>query len=75
MAHTVLQSADKVVDALGGPTAVAKITHKSVQAVSNWKRTGRLAPDTFLVLTVELDSRGYRADPSLWGIRAPEASQ
>lgn len=67
-----LLSADKVVDALGGPTAVAKLTSKSVQAVSNWKRTGRLACDTFLVLSAELEKHGHRAPPSLWGIQEPQ---
>jgi hypothetical protein len=34
-----------------------------------------MAPDTFLVISKELEARGLTAEPSLWGIRKPEIAQ
>lgn len=67
-----LQSASEVIDALGGTAATARLTDRRAQHVSNWRKTGRLPPDTFLVLKTELNERNCRASPELWGIKEPE---
>ncbi len=68
-----LTSASEVIDALGGTTATSRLTgRKGLTPVSNWRVTGRLPADTFLVLKAELQARGYTAPPALWGIVEPE---
>jgi hypothetical protein len=74
MDHAPLQTASEVIDACGGPKAVATLTNSSIQAVCNWRGTGRLAPRTFLVLSAELERRGVSANPSLWGMQQPETA-
>lgn len=69
-----LQSASEVIDALGGTGATARLTGRRYdQAVSNWRTTGRLPPDTFLIISEELKKRGDSASPAIWGIA--EAAQ
>ncbi len=68
-----LTSASEVIDALGGTTATSRITgRKGLTPVYNWRATGRLPADTFLVLQAKLAERGYTAPPALWGIVEPE---
>ena len=67
-----LQTADEVIDALGGTGATARLTGRKAQHVTNWRAAGRLPADTFLILKTELKGRGKTAPPALWGIRQPE---
>lgn len=70
-----MQSAETVEDvikALGGPAALAGITGRTVQAVSNWKSDNRLPSWSYLVLSQHLEAVGWQAPPSLWGIVEPE---
>ncbi|HEX5424878.1 MAG TPA: hypothetical protein VFW94_15125 [Candidatus Acidoferrales bacterium] len=67
-----LQTADEVIDALGGTAATARLTGKNPQHVSNWRAAERLPAETFLILQDELRARDLIAPPSLWGIREPE---
>jgi hypothetical protein len=63
-----LTTADEVIDALGGTFAVTRLLElSSHKAVSNWRTRG-LPARTFLRLSEELDTRGFEASPTLWGI-------
>ena len=64
----LLQNAGAVIDALGGTGATARLIGRTDQAVSNWRRTGRLPPDPFLVITAELKKHEKDATPSIWGM-------
>lgn len=70
MAHKkqAAESADQVIDALGGTGATARLAKVSLQAVSNWRAENRLPPRTFLTLTKKLEEAGYTAPPELWGM-------
>ena len=65
--------ATDVIDALGGTAAVARLTDRKMQHVSNWRAAGRFPADTFLVIGVALTAIGKAAPPTLWGIKEPEA--
>lgn len=71
METRVIQTADAVIDLLGGTSATARLVGRSNQAVSNWRGTGRLPPETFLVISAALSERGASAPASLWGIAEP----
>jgi hypothetical protein len=76
MERELLQTATKVIDALGGTAATARLTKRKIQSVSNWRATGRLPSDTFLVMSKALDDVGKAAPISLWGMApAQEPSQ
>lgn len=64
-----LETAREVIDALGGPTAVGRMTGDSPQAVCNWGKKGRLQPETYVVLSAALLKRGLSAPTRLWGMR------
>lgn len=66
-----LQTANDVIDALGGTAATARLTGRRGSHVSNWRKSGRLPAQTFLVLKHELTSRDCSASPELWGIKEP----
>lgn len=69
---TILQTADDVIDALGGTGAVAALTGASIASVSNWRANGRLPPRTFLIVTAALTEIGATAPAALWSIDDPE---
>lgn len=69
-----LHSAAEIVAALGGNTAVANATGRTPQQIWNWKDTGRLPPDTYVILQEALAAIDCRADPSIWGMSQPRAS-
>lgn len=63
-----ITSMHEVVKALGGTSAVARLTGRKPQNVSNWKASGHFPPNTFTTLTKALEDRGCTAPPSLWRI-------
>ena len=66
---TELISVAEVIEAVGGLGAAKTLTGKRTpQVVANWRRRGRLPPDTYLAFQRELGSRGFTAPPELWGI-------
>lgn len=67
-----LQTASDVITELGGPAATGRITDRSAQAVWNWKATGKLPADTFLVLREALTAKKCTAPAALWGMKEPE---
>ena len=60
-----INTADEVIDAAGGTTAVARLFGIDVRVVSNWRKRG-LPPETFLVFQGVLAKRRKKAPPSLW---------
>lgn len=69
MAH--LKTASEVIDALGGTSAVRRMTRRNFdQAVSNWRRADRIPCSTFLVMQHALKKHGHTARPEIWGIRS-----
>lgn len=69
-----LHTTSEIVKALGGNGPTARLTGRTTQHVWNWKNAGRFPADTFLILSKELEDRGYRAVPELWGITQPESA-
>lgn len=67
-----LTTVSSVIDELGGPTATGRLTGHSAQAVWNWKDTGKLPADTFLVHQQALEAKKLTAPISLWGMKEPE---
>jgi hypothetical protein len=71
----VLGTAGAVIDALGGTFAVARLTAKTPQEISNARRRGRLPPSTILVLREVLVARNIYAPASLWGAIEPRSGR
>lgn len=71
-----LNSAREVIETLGGPTKVGKLTGNTGKAVWNWYIRG-LPRETFIVLKCALVEKGFDAPSSLWGMKeiAREAAQ
>lgn len=65
-----LATVDEVIAVLGGRTSTAELTCVVPTAVSNWKRAGRFAPNTYLVMMHALHDADATAPPSLWGMKA-----
>lgn len=70
----LLDTADAVIDGVGGTAAAAALTRSPIQQVSNWRRSGTMAPRTFLLFQRELASRQLRAPSMLWRIENPDQS-
>lgn len=68
-----LETATAVIDRLGGTTATARLTGRKPQHVTNWRTSGRLPADTFLIMRQALEGRQATAPVGLWGIREPSA--
>ena len=47
-------------------------SRKDSGVVWNWRASGRLPPNTFFILTSELEKRGLSAPPAIWGMVQPE---
>jgi hypothetical protein len=67
----VLDGVRAVIEAMGGPTALAEwlsanVAPVSVSAVSNWGSEGWVPPAWFLALSTELGRRGYEVDPKVF---------
>lgn len=67
MAEELLSTGD-VMDALGGTSAVARLTGRKPQAACNWRRFTKFPANTYLVMRRALTERGKSAPPSLWGM-------
>lgn len=62
-------SIDGVIEALGGSSAVRKLTGQSPQGLHNWRKAGRFPSDLYVMMTEALHRAGRVADPKLWGQR------
>lgn len=63
-----INTADEVIDVLGGTRAVARLMGVDDRVVSNWRERG-LPPETFVALTSKLKEKNLDAPPSLWRMR------
>jgi hypothetical protein len=68
-----LATTSEVIDALGGTAAVARLTGRSMQAVSNWRERGRFTAAAYDPITKALSDIGRRAHPSVWKSLPPSA--
>ena len=68
-----LETATAVIDRLGGTTATARLTGRKPQHVTNWRTSGRLPADTFLIMRQALEGCQATAPVGLWGNREPSA--
>jgi hypothetical protein len=67
---TELHTATDVIQALGGSTAVSRLTGRRISAVSNWKSFQRFPANTFIIMKDALRERGLGAPDWLWGMNA-----
>lgn len=67
-----LQTADDVIDELGGTVATSRLAGVSPSQVSGWRSAKRLGTKSYLVIKQELAKRGMTAPAKLWGIDEPE---
>jgi len=75
MDDSTLDTAAKVIEALGGNRAVADLIGVRPTAVSNWTcRRGVFPPRTWDVMSRALAERGMRAPSSLWQMAEAKAS-
>jgi hypothetical protein len=63
-----LTTFDQVTDALGGMTALARLTGRKLTAVSNWRcqNGGRFPTRTYFVIEQALNARGLSAECRLF---------
>jgi hypothetical protein len=68
MALQPLWDFDDVIEALGGPTAVGRLTGNPASGVCNWKRShSRFPPKYYFLIKTALQDRGYYAPLDLFG--------
>jgi hypothetical protein len=73
MRRTRLTTFDGVVGAIGGMSALARLTGRRLTAVSNWRHKRGLFPaETYFVITAELARRGFSVERNLWGFEEAE---
>ncbi len=75
MVTKYLTTTEKVMHALGGTRAVAELTGRKYQAAAHWNNFKAFPANTFLVLSAELERRGFRAPASLWNMQEPSGQQ
>lgn len=63
----------KIIDALGGNAAVAKLTGRGYTAVCNWRTWEHFPPTLFLLMSHALLQRGIVAPPTLWKMEVETA--
>lgn len=69
-----LDSVRDVIDTLGGIAAVAELTNAKPKTVSAWQTwRGAFPPNTYVLLTQELERRGHHAHPRLWAMKLRRA--
>ena len=71
----ILHTVDDVIAAFGKPSALARLSGRPPQAVSNWRRAGKLPKELILIHREELERLGFVASPALWGVEVPAKQQ
>ena len=67
-----LQTAAEVVEMLGGPAKVGRLTRRSSQAACNWKAAGKIPPEFYFVINEALRPHGRSAPKPMFGIVPPQ---
>lgn len=62
----IIKTSSEVIDALGGTTAVAKMTNNTLPVVSNWRRTSGLPTNTYILVTHRLKKLKCKATLDCW---------
>ena len=70
-----LASAADVIEALGGISAVAKLTKSGYRAAANWKSFNAFPPRTYVAMKIALTRLGHSAPPELWRMVPSEAAE
>jgi len=68
-----LDTTSAVIDALGGTAAVARLTGRSMQAVSNWRERGFFTAPSFDAISGALADKRLAAAHRLWRSVPPSA--
>lgn len=68
-----LSTTSAVIDALGGTAAVARLTGRPMQAVSNWRDRGLFTAAAYEPISRALTEIGRAADPRVWKSIPPSA--
>ncbi len=68
-----LRTTSAVIDALGGTAAVARLTGRTMQAVSNWRDRGLFTAAAYEPISRALEEIGRAADPRVWKSLPPSA--
>ena len=66
-----LNTVEDVINALGGPAAVAKLSAGTLNSIYNWRAANKFPADTYLLLQSELRLRHLVAPDHLWPMRMP----
>jgi hypothetical protein len=66
----MLDTIDSVIEAVGGPSAVTRLTGVGSSGQSNWKARGAIPSDLFLIFEKALRAKGKSADRSVFGFKA-----
>lgn len=61
-----LDTADQVLEFLGGTSEVGRLTRRAPSNVSNWRIAGKFPPGTFFVMWRALRAKDGGASPDLW---------
>jgi hypothetical protein len=69
MNYEMLDTADKVIDALGGTTKMGRLTGQTPQTVHNWRLRKRIPAEYFLEISNTLASVGKLVTPAVFGMR------
>ncbi len=73
MSDEPLGTTKAVIKALGGSTAVGRLTGRKVQAASNWAALGTFPANTFVILQAALRAKGLSAPLTLWDMQEAPA--
>lgn len=71
----MIDSVDKVIEALGGPAKTAELCGVGTSAVSNWAARGKISKSNLLTVRDALAARGLEASPTVFGFKAAEEAR
>jgi hypothetical protein len=70
-----LSTTREVMEALGGTSAVAKLTGRTYPAAFNWLDFKTFPSNTYVAMTTALAAQGKTAPASLWGMVEPASEE
>ncbi len=72
---SMIDSVDKVIEALGGPARTAELCGVGTSAVSNWAARGKISKGNLLPVRDALAARGLEVSPVVFGFKASEEAR